>query len=534
MPCVEWTKDSIRSFALDKMVSARDALGDYAPLPAWLDDPRIEELEFELVEFIELVHPHDRQSVVEMYGRSLSCPNEALSEEIRFGPTGEQVCMDLTLINLFDNSDVGALLAIAEPTGQVADGDYSIGPGGGHKPTGWMLLDVDLSGVIRRVEGDSLSMLGYSNDEMIGHLPAEFYPPEDVLSSIRIRRTLISDPNATITTRRQWRRRDGSMVWVENSYARRHNPLPGQSDVLLVLWDITDKIEDEEALRRSEANLRLMAENFRALADEVPAAVFQCSASGEVSFHNARWQRIIEDNDRVATVHDLAAPSDRQALRDLFAEMGGGSRRESSSIEFAGHDGDTQWRLTLRTVVDSPSGQAGFIGSLEDVTSTVMLRNRASRDPLTMIMNRSSLLRSLSEAMASQGTEVVVAFLDLDRFKTVNDTWGHDAGDAVLKEVARRLQATIRPSDSVARWGGDEFVVVLRGEGASPHEQLIERIRSTLDVPVEFTGGRWKPGASIGVAKPERGESVESVITRADQAMFEEKRTRSSRGSIRH
>ena len=167
-----------------------------------------------------------------------------------------------------------------------------------------------------------------------------------------------------------------------------------------------------------------------------------------------------------------------------------------------------------------------FVGSLEDVTSTVRLRDRARQDPLTKLMNRTAVEAFLSDALTTSLGDLLVVFLDLDRFKTVNDTWGHDVGDLVLVEVARRLTAHTRPSDAVGRWGGDEFVVVLR-HGVLEHGQsLVERIRGALDDPVEFEGGSWRPKASIGFVNPSPEDSVDSSIRRADQAMFVEKRRR--------
>ncbi|MEZ5282048.1 MAG: diguanylate cyclase [Acidimicrobiales bacterium] len=523
---MEWTRESITALTRNAKVSARDSMGEYVPLPGWLVDPSVEEMTFGLVEFVESVHPDDRSAVVELYGSALASPGEVISEHVRFGPVGEREHIDLKLVNLCDHPDVGAMLAIAEPTGLIENDLLDAGPGGGHRPTGWMLLDVDLEGVIKRVEGDSMSMLGYEPHEMVGRLPAEFYLAEDVLASIRVRQALAADPNATITSRRKWIRRDGSTVWIENSYARRPNPLPGQGDVLVVMWDITDKIADEEALRTSQANLRLMAENFQALADEVPAAVFQCGVDGAVGFHNARWSRLAEEHDRVERVRDLACESARPTIDSLFARMAASGHRDSQSVEFTGADGDTHWRLNLRTVAQASDGEVSFVGSLEDVTSTVRLRDRARQDPLTKLMNRTAVEAFLSDALTTSLGDLLVVFLDLDRFKTVNDTWGHDVGDLVLVEVARRLTAHTRPSDAVGRWGGDEFVVVLR-HGVLEHGQsLVERIRGALDDPVEFEGGSWRPKASIGFVNPSPEDSVDSSIRRADQAMFAEKRRR--------
>ena len=145
---VEWTRESITALTRNAKVSARDSMGEYVPLPGWLVDPSVEEMTFGLVEFVESVHPDDRSAVVELYGSALASPGEVISEHVRFGPVGEREHIDLKLVNLCDHPDVGAMLAIAEPTGLIENDLLDAGPGGGHRPTGWMLLDVDLEGVI--------------------------------------------------------------------------------------------------------------------------------------------------------------------------------------------------------------------------------------------------------------------------------------------------------------------------------------------------------------------------------------------------
>ena len=156
------------------------------------------------------------------------------------------------------------------------------------------------------------------------------------------------------------------------------------------------------------------------------------------------------------------------------------------------------------------------------------LATEAATDPLTGLANRTGLARGGARLQA-EGASCSVMLLDLDKFKPINDALGHDAGDAVLRAVAQRLQAQMRAGDLVARLGGDEFVILLAGP--LPEAQLAalaERLRAQVREPVEFQGHRLTVGVSIGIARcPSDGSNLTDLIRYADQAMYGAKQTQS-------
>jgi diguanylate cyclase (GGDEF)-like protein len=187
---------------------------------------------------------------------------------------------------------------------------------------------------------------------------------------------------------------------------------------------------------------------------------------------------------------------------------------------------------TPRTISDA---QVALLEDLaEQVVSTLELKriardlgHVASHDALTGAVNRLVLGDRLAQAFARRlrgGGETFVALCDIDDFKTINDTHGHAAGDEVLVEVADRLRRALRPHDTVARIGGDEFVVVAELPGMT-HVDLGARLDSALAAPVRYDGEDRVVRVSVGCVMAEPGEDVRDVLVRADAAMYREKST---------
>jgi diguanylate cyclase (GGDEF)-like protein len=164
--------------------------------------------------------------------------------------------------------------------------------------------------------------------------------------------------------------------------------------------------------------------------------------------------------------------------------------------------------------------------------SSARLAHARRHDPLTGLPNRSLFLERAEAAVARRRGPVAVLFLDLDGFKPVNDTYGHAAGDALLKAVARRLVGATRPDDYVSRFGGDEFLVLGRGlRDESDARALAERIRADLSEPYDVLGHRVRVGTSIGVALlSDDVDRAETLISQADQALYRAKE--SGRGRV--
>lgn len=163
------------------------------------------------------------------------------------------------------------------------------------------------------------------------------------------------------------------------------------------------------------------------------------------------------------------------------------------------------------------------------VAAREKLREQATHDALTSLQNRFSVLEVLQKEVSRanrEGTGVAVIMADLDHFKRVNDTHGHLAGDAVLKEAARRMQSSVRDYDSIGRYGGEEFLIVLPGSSEDPALRLAERLRKAIcGEPIAFPGGSLHASISLGATASCQGVQLtpEMLIHAADEAMYRAK-----------
>lgn len=187
---------------------------------------------------------------------------------------------------------------------------------------------------------------------------------------------------------------------------------------------------------------------------------------------------------------------------------------------------------TLAPLRDASGAVTGYLAIASDISERKASEKRieflAYRDVLTGLPNRLLLLDRFSQAMHHAdrtGSQIALLFLDLDNFKTINDSLGHAVGDALLKEIAQRLLDCMRESDTISRQGGDEFLVVLPDlQGMDAITPVLQKIRDQLQLPFEFDGHELTTSASIGIALyPDDGRDFETLLKKADTAMYQAK-----------
>jgi diguanylate cyclase (GGDEF)-like protein/PAS domain S-box-containing protein len=194
---------------------------------------------------------------------------------------------------------------------------------------------------------------------------------------------------------------------------------------------------------------------------------------------------------------------------------------DGPELLFLVHDISAERAHLLIDIVDRPARRGGeLVGEEPEDIADHAAERRAG------LVDRDELAQVLAAALKEEPERTLVVSIDLDGFSTLNERHGREAGEAVLREVGRRVHELLRPLDVVARYGGDDFVVVCRGVGDGAAPALCRRIGEALRVPIELPAGDWVPAASIGTARPLAGEDAGSVMARADHAMLLAKRER--------
>jgi diguanylate cyclase (GGDEF)-like protein/PAS domain S-box-containing protein len=298
--------------------------------------------------------------------------------------------------------------------------------------------------------------------------------------------------------------------------------------VICSFFDTTAERHAQSALRASEERFRLIAENaadvvYRFTVGESPRFDY-VNPAVEAQLGYAPQEFYDDPSLIIRVTHD----DDVDVVRALGFE--GVDDMRSMQLRMVRRDGTQIWTEHKVVPLRNSSGEViAATGIARDVTALkvkeAMLSHRALHDALTGLPNRVLLLDRLEAALSRlrrHHSYLAVLYLDLDRFKTVNDNLGHEIGDRLLQVVAQRLQQTLRPSDSVARLGGDEFAAVL-ADLHDPGEamQVAERLLSVIAEPVDVGDNPLVSTVSIGIAGTDDGDTTAGeLLRRADFAMY--------------
>ena len=320
--------------------------------------------------------------------------------------------------------------------------------------------------------------------------------------------------------------RDGHVVWVSEKAAVVEDEASGRVYWQGVMVDITDRRNAEDALAASERR-------YRSIFEAASIGVMTLGLDGRILEANRMLERVCDYPPGALAgraLHDLLDPEDA-ASPEQVAELAAGAR-ERCELEhrFLRRDGSWMWCRTVMTLVrDGASRPVHITAMLEDISDRKQvgadLVHRTLHDPLTELPNRQLFFDRLEQTRTERftaGAGLAVVFIDMDGFKQVNDSLGHHAGDELLVAVARRLQRAVRPGDSVARFGGDEFVVLAEDvESLTDATQLAWRLTSCLRTPFSIAGATVRVTASLGVAySTDPAELAGDILRKADAAMY--------------
>jgi diguanylate cyclase (GGDEF)-like protein/PAS domain S-box-containing protein len=274
-------------------------------------------------------------------------------------------------------------------------------------------------------------------------------------------------------------------------------------------------------------------ERLRSLLNNSSDLIVVRDVTGALTYASGACERLtgltVEELQRV-TLADLVHPDDLpRANAVMFAAMATTESSAPFELRARHRDGNWRWLEIVGTNLLSNPAVAGVVLNVRDITdrksAEAELAHNAVHDALTGLPNRSLLLDRLTSSLARcrrGGVRPSVLFVDLDRFKLINDSLGHDVGDDVLVEVAQRLRGAVRVCDTVSRFGGDEFVVLCEPPGDP--EELARRLLDSLEQPFRIGGEDYYLSASIGVTVPDDAAAqAADVIRDADTAMYRAK-----------
>jgi diguanylate cyclase (GGDEF)-like protein/PAS domain S-box-containing protein len=324
---------------------------------------------------------------------------------------------------------------------------------------------------------------------------------------------------------------DGSVRWVWERGS-------GVIDVEGRAVALEGLIQDITKRKHAETMLREAERRYHGLFDNAIEGIFRTTVEGNYLDANPALAHIYgfeSPQELMASLRDIGRqlyvdPQRREEFMRIVKARGSVTGFESQVYR---KNGDVIWiSENSRLVLGEDGRPLSYEGTVEDITERRLYQTRIERqanyDTLTGLANRWLLHDRLEQALltaTSFGTRLAVAFVDLDRFKYINDSLGHHVGDELLKEVAARLLSCVRECDTVARRGGDEFVLLINGHpGPDAVQQIMERMLAAVSRPWIVEQGEFQVSCSIGVAlHPEDGADARTLLKHADSAMYRAK-----------
>jgi diguanylate cyclase (GGDEF)-like protein/PAS domain S-box-containing protein len=395
---------------------------------------------------------------------------------------------------------------------------------------GELLAVVGTDGRLAYCNGAGTRMLGLGPGTLVGHPLAEVVHPDDV---DRMGGWADGGPRPGPMLVLRMRHADRTWRTVEATFGALSTDA-GFAGVTLTARDVTDRLVDEADRSAEHGLMRLSEERYRGMVEGSPHAT-AVHQKGVFVYANAACAALLgymEPVDLIGmSVLSLVHADDLDLVKERVRaayETGAAPQREIRLVRLDGkvltlettatrvmHDGSPAIQLMARDLTDRKTMEGE-------------LAHQSLHDQLTGLPNRTLLLDRLHQAIARTsrtGTRVAVLFLDLDHFKVINDSLGHDAGDRLLLEVSRSLTDVLRKADTLARFGGDEFVVVVEGVAdLNGVTALAERIAVALDRPMVEGDQAVTIKTSIGIAiSSDDNESADDLIRDADMAMYRAK-----------
>lgn len=375
---------------------------------------------------------------------------------------------------------------------------------------------------------------GFSIEESLGRPAGELVHPEDRPEVLRYFASLMGGENEAIRRETRGVDKAGNVKWIEFYVRLLRDPDGSIVGTTGALMDVTERRNAEIALQDAE-------KRFRTLVEQIPVVPYVDSVdeASTNQYVSSRIRELLgftpEEWKQSGLWMDRVHPEDRERVAAEHARSNYDKLPFIAEYRMRHKDGRYVWVRDEAVCVISEDGADPFWqGVYMDVTHRKILEDQlvhqAFHDPLTGLANRALFSDRVQHALSHRGRPGVsplgVLFIDLDDFKTVNDSLGHATGDQLLKAVASRLEGALRLSDTAARLGGDEFAVLVEDmDDVNSAERVAERVIEAIDRPFQLQGREIAIRPSIGIAITEdRQTSVDELLRNADLAMYMAKR----------
>jgi diguanylate cyclase (GGDEF)-like protein/PAS domain S-box-containing protein len=404
------------------------------------------------------------------------------------------------------------------------------------------IYSIDLEGCCTFANRSCHVMLGYpSADDLLGrnmhalihHSWPDGTPMPD--GECKVYKAFRGGSGSHVDDEVLWRA-DGTAFPVEY-WAYPHVENGAVTGAVVTFLDISERKKTQEALHASE-------ERYRLLAHYASDVIWTMDLEGHLTFISPSIEKLrgftVEEALR-QSLHESLTPESKLLMDEVLALAKDSVRKGHKFPEHRGEfeqpckDGSMVWaEITTAGMYNEKDEFIGILGVSRDVTERRSIQERidylAHHDALTGLPNRILFSDRLERAIALARREkrtLALLFIDLDRFKPINDKYGHALGDLLLKEVARRMQACLRTSDTIGRIGGDEFVVTLPGAIEEQGARVVgEKIRKALEVPFTIDGKELSISATVGITLyPRHGVDAIQLTGNADVAMYNAKRS---------
>ncbi|WP_367382534.1 PAS domain S-box protein [Stenotrophomonas cyclobalanopsidis] len=376
-------------------------------------------------------------------------------------------------------------------------------------------------------------ILGYPREELLQVDFQRLTHPDDLQADLALVQDLLAGRRNSYHLEKRYLNRDGNVIWARLSVSLVRNERGAPLHFVSQIQDVTSQRSSEQRLYESEQRSRITL-------DAVTDIVVSVTLAGRIEYANAAAVRMLASPGMSTlvgeNVHDLLSLTTEYApgsVLDVAVLLDPDSNAVDLHADLLMRVGAAAVPvdLTRAWLRDDEGHVRGAVWVLRDDTQQ-RAREREARhlaeiDPLTELGNRRGFEAHLQQAITRverTGQAASLMFIDLDRFKPINDTWGHLAGDAVLWAVASVLRHGVRDSDIVARLGGDEFAVILSGCGPRRAARIGRELLHTLAaLSIPWDSARLRIGASIGIAPLEAGMTVDEAVASADAQCYRAK-----------